>query len=143
MKSEEAQAMNRLLKKLTALRATLGDDERALLDGFVVTHKAVDEVAAHAFDPGLAKTPVKTLAPDEVAAHAFDPGLAKTPVKTPAPDEVAAHVFDPGLAKTTAKTTAPDEVAAHAFDPGLAKISAPHPRYIVVFDAVKEIYRIA
>ena len=98
MKSEEAQAMNRLLKKLTALRATLGDDERALLDGFVLR---------------------------------------------PAPDEVAAHAFDPGLAKTTAKTTAPDEVAAHAFDPGLAKISAPHPRYIVVFDAVKEIYRIA
>ena len=42
-----------------------------------------------------------------------------------------------------AKVPAPDEVAAHAIDPGLAKTSAPHPRYIVVFDAVKEIYRIA
>jgi hypothetical protein len=121
MKSEEAQAMNRLLKKLTALRATLNDDERALLDGFILARKAVDEVAAHVFDPGLAKTPAKVPAPDEVAAHVFDPGLAKTPAKVPAPDEVAAHAFDPGLAKTP----------------------APHPRYIVVFDAQKEIYRIA
>jgi hypothetical protein len=99
MNGEEAKVMNRLLKKLTALRATLPDDERALLDGFILTRKAVDEVEA----------------------HVFDPGLAKTPAKVPAPDEVEAHVFDPGL----------------------AKIAAPHPRYIIVFDTDKEIYRVA
>jgi hypothetical protein len=120
MKNEEMQVMARLLKKLTALRATLGDDERALLDAFVLRP-----------------------APDEVKIHAFDPGLAKTPAKVPAPDEVAAHAFDPGLAKTPAKVPAPDEVAAHTFDPGLAKTPAPHPRYPIVFDAEKEIYRIA
>ena len=94
MKSEEAQAMNRLLKKLTALRATLGDDERALLDGFVVTPK-----------------------PIEVSAHMLEG--APVPAPTPKPIEVSAHVLEG------------------------APVPAPHPRYIVVFDAVKDIYRIA
>ena len=43
MRTAKKQAAKRLLKKLSALRATLPDDEREILDGYIV----VDEVEAH------------------------------------------------------------------------------------------------
>ena len=43
MKTVQNQAAKRLFKKLSALRATLPNDERAILDNFII----VEEVAAH------------------------------------------------------------------------------------------------
>ena len=48
MKNDEMQVLKRLLKKLSALRTTLSDDERALLDQFIVTAQA-DDTMAHVF----------------------------------------------------------------------------------------------
>ena len=42
MKTTEKQASKRLFKKLSALRATLSNEERAILDNLIV-----NEVAAH------------------------------------------------------------------------------------------------
>ena len=43
MKTTEKQASKRLFKKLSALRATLSNEERAILDNLIV----VEEVTAH------------------------------------------------------------------------------------------------
>ena len=72
MNTEEMQAMKRLLKKLSALRATLSDEERALLDEFIVTPKA-DEVVAQKFDQPFPKADRV----DEVVAQKFDQPFPK------------------------------------------------------------------
>ena len=106
MNTEEMQAMTRLLKKLSALRATLSADERALLDEFIVAPGA-DDVAAH------------------ILKEAATPAV--TPAATPQPDEVAAHIFK--------------EAATPVVTP--VALPKPHPRFDVIYDSVKEIYRIA
>ena len=61
------QAFKRVIKKLSAVRATLGNDERQALDNIIV-----DEVAAHTMKitkaAKSAKAP-KTARTNEVAAH--------------------------------------------------------------------------
>jgi hypothetical protein len=53
MKTTQSQAAKRLFKKLSALRATLPNDERAILDSLVV----FDEVSAHKMtDKAVGKT---------------------------------------------------------------------------------------
>ncbi|MGZ9223961.1 MAG: hypothetical protein ACXW4M_00245 [Anaerolineales bacterium] len=86
MKTTEKQASKRLFKKLSALRATLSNEERAILDNLIV----VEEVTAHKM---LNKTAAKTVAKTaskaaEVAAHKMN---NKTTAKT--------------VAKTASKTT--------------------------------------
>jgi len=47
MAAVQKQVANRVMKKLTALRMTLNDDERIVLDSIVVT--SPDEVVAHRY----------------------------------------------------------------------------------------------
>ena len=97
------QAFKRVVKKLSAVRATLRSDERKALDNIIV-----DEVAAHKMN--LAKTSAKATAKasrqTEVKAHKMN--LAKTSAKATAKasrqTEVKAHKMN--LAKTSAKTSA-------------------------------------
>jgi hypothetical protein len=62
MKTTEKQASKRLFKKLSALRATLSNEERAILDNLIV-----NEVEAHKINmKASTKTNPKA---SEVAAH--------------------------------------------------------------------------
>lgn len=86
-------ALNRLLKKLSALRATLQSDERNLLDGLVT--RTVSDVSAHS----LRVTPISP---------------AKSTAKATAADEARANAMKVNTAKSTAKATAADETRANA-----------------------------
>ena len=63
-------SMTSVLKTLSAVRATLSDDEQAVLDGFVVSYQ--DEVQAHSLTNAAtaAITGAVAASPDEVRAHA-------------------------------------------------------------------------
>jgi hypothetical protein len=105
----------RLLKKLSAVRVTLNDDERALLDQIVLNASiSASDVSAHAMTSGPASG--KTFAADDVAAHGMKAGPASG--KTLAADDVAAHAMTSGPA--SGKTFAADDVAAHAMTSGPA-----------------------
>ena len=93
---KQDQAFNRLLKKLSALRATLKGDERNLLDGLIT---APDEARAHTMKVtpiSPAKTAARTSSANEAAAHAMNVNAAARP------------------AKTAARTSAIDEARVHA-----------------------------
>jgi len=122
MEAKEMQATKRLLKKLSALRATLSDDERALLDGFIVTPRA-DDVAAHILKDAI--SPAVTPRADDVAAHVLKDAIS--PAVTPRADDVAAHVLKGGITPAVTPATQP----------------GPHPRFDVVYDPEKQIYKIA
>ena len=66
-----------LFKKLSALRATLTDEEQQLLDSMLVGQH---EISAHSMS--MAKTTAKTTDVDEVAAHGMT--AAKTTAQTSA-----------------------------------------------------------
>jgi hypothetical protein len=120
MDIKQDQAIKRLLKKLSALRATLNNDERSLLDGLVTS--SADEVAAHS----MMVTPISP---------------AARPAKTPIFHEVAAHTMKVDAASPAArpaKTPAADEVAAHMME-DRATLERVTPR--IVFDPIKEEYR--
>jgi hypothetical protein len=142
MNTEETQAMKRLLKKLSALRATLSDDERALLDGFIVTSKA-DEVVAHVIKDAV--SPAVTPAADDVVAHVIKDAVS--PAVAPAADDVTAHVIKDAVSPAVAP--AADDVAAHVIKEGISPVVAPatqprpHPRFEVIYDPVKQLYKIA
>ena len=92
MKAKNSQAAKRLFKKLSALRATLSNDERVILDSIMT-----EEVNAHKINLGktLAKNTAKNTAKNaEVNAHKLN--LGKTPAKNTAKNaaknaEVNAH----------------------------------------------------
>lgn len=72
MSEDQAKTLSRLLNKLTAVRATLKSDERALLDTMVVNARIAmdpEEVATHAM--GARKIEADEAA-TEVAAHAME-----------------------------------------------------------------------
>lgn len=107
MKTTERQATARLLKKLSALRATLSNEERAILDSWIV----VEEVQAHRMNSRA------TGKAAEVRAHKM---TAKTTSKaadrsTEKATEVAAHrMTGKAVSKTVSKATPrATEVAAH------------------------------
>ena len=73
MDPKQDQALKRLLKKLSALRATLKSDERTLLDGLITG--AADEVGAHSMNVkaiNTAKNLAKHASPDEAKALSMD-----------------------------------------------------------------------
>src|SRR5512137_3066428 len=109
MADKEFQALKRLVKKLSALRATLRRDERVLLDEMVLGSAA--EVSAHAMTNAASKG-AKTPKPSEVSAHAMTNAASKG-AKTPKPAEVSAHAMTNAASKG-AKTPKPAEVSAHA-----------------------------
>jgi hypothetical protein len=86
-------AVNRLLKKLSALRATLKSDERNLLDGLITA--PVDEVGAHA----MHITPISP---------------ARSTARSASPDETRANSMKISTAKSTARATSPDETRANS-----------------------------
>jgi len=86
MKITKNQASKRLLKKLSALRATLSNQEREILDSIV----GAEEVAAHKFS---------TKNVNKVATKAAQKNTAKN-------TEVAAHKFSTkNVNKVATKTT--------------------------------------
>lgn len=71
MDVKQDQSFKRLLKKLSALRATLKNDERKLLDQLVIG--SADEVEAHSLTPRPTPrpNPRPSTAADEVKAHSM------------------------------------------------------------------------
>ena len=81
MKNLKSTAGRKLLKKLSALRATLSNDEREILDGMI----GAEEVSAHKLN--FQKTAIKQsktaqVKTQEVNAHQMTP--RKTSIKTAA-----------------------------------------------------------
>src|SRR3972149_4734213 len=95
MADKQTQALGRLTKKLSALRKTLGKDERIILDQLILGADA--DVAGHAMASAKAPKPAARVA--EVAGHAM------TTAKTPRPAARVAEVA--GHAMTSAKTPKP------------------------------------
>ena len=108
MKTTQKQASTRLFKKLSALRATLSNEERAILDSLIVVEEdtADKEVTAHkmnskAFGKATGKATGKA---NEVIAHKINTkAFGKATSKA---DEVAAHKMNTKAAgKATGKAT--------------------------------------
>ncbi len=74
MADKQIQALKRLVKKLSALRATLRRDERQLLDQIILGLSA--EAAGHAMTRAASKG-AATPKPIEVAAHAMTSAASK------------------------------------------------------------------
>ena len=79
MDIKQEQAIKRLLKKLSALRVTLNNDERKFLDELVIG--SANEVTAHSMKVNPAKAPAKAPEADEVVAHSMILHPAKAPAK--------------------------------------------------------------
>jgi len=120
---KQDQAFNRLLKKLSALRATLKSDERNLLDGLVTS--PIDEVGAHAMKVipiSPARSTARATSPDEARANAMKVNTARSTARSTAratsPDEARANAMKVNTARSTARSTAratsPDEARANA-----------------------------
>jgi len=71
MNDNQSQAAARLLKKLTAVRVTLNNDERAILDRVVATASFDVEAHSMAGRPTEAATGAKIEAAKDVAIHAM------------------------------------------------------------------------
>ena len=104
MDTQSSQSMKRILKKMSALRATLNDNEQTLLDGLIISNQ--DEVTAHALTDAAtaAVTTAVTSGPDEVRAHALTDAATAgmTAAVASGPDEARAQaqfhiVFDPAI----------------------------------------------
>ena len=75
MKTTQKQASTRLFKKLSALRATLSNEERAILDNLIVVEEVsaqANEVAAHKMT-GKALSKASGKAAKATPRIAFDP----------------------------------------------------------------------
>ena len=90
MKTTRSQASKRLFKKLSALRATLSNEEREILDSLIVTEDVTAEVTAHKlFKNKVTSTKVKTA---KVEGHK----LTKNKVTSPKVQEPKFRIaFDP------------------------------------------------
>ncbi|MGB3715975.1 MAG: hypothetical protein WA996_16230, partial [Candidatus Promineifilaceae bacterium] len=122
MSKSQEKILNRLLDKLTAVRATLKSDERAMLDSMVLNANIMTagyEVMQHGLEAGVtpavdaaieagAVTPRTTMSPDEVVQHGLKEGMvpavdaaieagAVTPRTTMSPDEVVQHGLKEGM----------------------------------------------
>ena len=120
MKINQKQVSRRLFKKMSALRATLSNDERALLDRIVV-----DEVVAHkSFGKSLAKSRKSLGKSREVAAH-----------------KMTAKSLGKSLGKAAKASRKASEVAAHKMTAkSLGKAARAAGR--IVFDPITEEYQI-
>ncbi len=134
MADKKNQALKRLLKKLSALRATLRHDERVLLDEIILG--SVAEVSAHTMTAAASKG-AKTPKPAEVSAHAMTTAASKG-AKTPKPAEVSAHAMTTAASKG-AKTPKPAEVSAHAMTTNVIPNSI---NAMIEFDAQAKVYKV-
>ena len=148
MKTTRKQASTRLFKKLSALRATLSNEERDILDNLIVN----EEVVAHkmnlkASDKAASKVNSKAA---EVAAHKMNIKIADKAASKAASKatEVAAHKMnlkasDKAASKAASKAS---EVAAHkmitkASDKAASK-AASKTNFRIVFDPNSEEYKV-
>ncbi|HEX9838578.1 MAG TPA: hypothetical protein VGA72_04495 [Anaerolineales bacterium] len=147
MKTTEKQASKRLFKKLSALRATLSNEERKILDELIVTEVAAHRMNVKAADRAISRASTKA---SEVAAHkmttkAADRAVSRASTKA---SEVAAH-------KMTTKATdraisKASEVAAHkmntkAADRAISKASTKaisKSTFRIAFDPNSEEYKV-
>lgn len=110
MNTDQNPAVERLLKKIAALRATLPTDERDVLDEFI----PVDEVKAHALRRGAiraAKGAAKHTA--EVRAHALKKGATRAAKKgATRTAEVRAHAMKKGATRAAKKAAKKSPEAA-------------------------------
>jgi hypothetical protein len=122
MSISQDKILNRLLDKLTAVRATLKKDERAMLDTMVLNANIMTsgyEVMQHGLEAGVtpaaeagleagAVTPRMDYGPDEVIQHGLEAGVtpaaeagleagAVTPRMDFGPDEVIQHGLEAGV----------------------------------------------
>jgi len=118
MADKRTQALKRLVKKLSALRATLRKDERDLLDELVLGAPA--EVAAHGMTSAVASKPVMSRAA-EVAAHGMTSAVSKAASKRAT--EVAAHGMTSAVASKPVMSRAA-EVAAHGMTSAVSKAAS-------------------
>jgi len=127
MDVKQDQAVKRLLKKLSALRATLKNDERKLLDQLVTG--PADEVEAHSLSPkspfAAAKAAKAAKDANEVEAHSLSPkspfAAAKAAKAARDANEVEAHSLSPkspfAAAKAAKAAKDANEVEAHSLSP--------------------------
>ena len=147
------QSFVRLLKKLSALRATLKNDERSLLDGLVTS--SISEVSAHSMRVvpiSPAKSTAKATSPDEAKANAMKVSTAKSAAKATSPDEAKANAMKVSTAKSAAKAASPDEAKANAMKVSTAKsaakaastdeVRANSMSYQIVFNKGKDEYQL-
>jgi hypothetical protein len=129
MDIKQDQAVKRLLKKLSALRATLNNDERRMLDELVLG--SVDEVQLQSMKTGQ-KQAVKLQDADEVKLQSMKTGQ-KQAVKLQDADEVKLQSMKTGQ-KQAVKLQDADEVKLQ---------STGDERAIgrVTFDPTKEEYQ--
>ncbi|MFH1086259.1 MAG: hypothetical protein V1772_10920 [Chloroflexota bacterium] len=142
MEQAKDRAIVRVLRKLSAMRATFGEQEQQILDALIVREEA--EVEAH-MRKEFMDTEARTPKPDEVRAH-MRKEFMDTEARTPKPDEARAHMRKEFM-DTEARTPEPDEARAHArtsAEPearvGSAKVPGPSLR--VTFDPASGEYRI-
>ena len=121
MDVKQEQSLKRLLKKLSALRATLKNDERNLLDNLVTSPK--DEVSAHRWATFSANAGA-----DEVGAHQLHTNVAHPASANAGADEVGAHQIHNDRGNPLGANAGADEVAAHSVT--------------IVFDEDKEEYHL-
>ena len=139
MKQSRKQVSTRLFKKLSALRATLSNEEREILDGLIV----VEEVSAHklSFKKATTRTTARTARAAQVNAHRLSlakVGAKATAKQTAKVQEVNAHRLSLAKvgAKATAKQTAKQaEVNAHRLS--TAKVAAKSTAKIAAKTAAK------
>ena len=144
MKTFEKQAAKRLFKKLSALRATLSNEERAILDNLV----GVDEVQAHKMNTKIASKAAEkaNTKAAEVQAHKMNTKItskAAEKANTKAA-EVQAHKMNTKIAskaaeKANAKAT---EVQAHKMNTKIASKAAEKATLKITFDPNSEEYKI-
>ncbi len=109
----EDKALNRLLKKLSAVRATLNQDERDLLDGIIASARfGAERVEAEVTPHGLEMKNVDKIEKAEVRAH----GLEMKNVDKIEKAEVVVH----GLEMKNVDKIEKAEVRLHALEMRIA-----------------------
>ncbi len=117
MTDKERTAFKRLVKKLSAMRATLSKDERNLLDKLILG----EEVAAHQMTTGSVKAIKAVKGEADVAAHQMTTGSVKAIKAVKGGAEVAAHQMTTGSVKAIKAVKGAAEVAAHQMTTGSVK----------------------
>ncbi len=130
-----------VIDTLTAVRATLSDDEQTFLDQLLRDAKfdiAPDEVEAQVYRPLGADKGANAFGPDEVEAQIHRPLGADKGANAFGPDEVEAQIHRPLGADKGANAFGPDEVEAQRYP---AYRNMPNaPTYSVIFDPDQATY---
>jgi preprotein translocase subunit SecD len=142
MKDNRAQTLKQLLKKLSAVRATLNDDQRELLDQMVLNAKIQtsgadrDEVEAH----GLTYRPTER--PKDKLAEADAHGLTFRPTERPKDKnaEADAHGMTPRPTERPKDKNA--EADAHALVSKVVVEADERPTYKIKLDSKSDVYRL-